>query len=287
MSDFFAPGKLLLSGEYSVLQGAKAIAVPTKMGQHLKASPNSKDDLHYAALDDKGLPWLNFLLSEAKSSEECLVRDILLSASKLSDLIGWSLETKLDFPREWGLGSSSTFIALIAEWSQKDVWPLFFNFLKGSGYDVAVALAKTAIEYQLSDAKKPQWKSVQIPDFFAETGLMYLGKKQNSAREVSRYLASDHPAKLVQEISQLSEDLLKLNDVQELETWMEEHERKTASLIGKPTIEESFRPIIEGKIKSLGAWGGDFVWLSRLDSADKLRTAGFNHIYTFKELVDH
>jgi len=287
MPNFFAPGKLLLSGEYSVLQGAKAIAVPTKMGQHLKVNPSASGDLHYTALDEKGLPWLDFQLSKAKGPEECLVRDLLMAAQSEEELKAWALETKLDFPRVWGLGSSSTFISLIAEWTQQDVWPLFFKFLKGSGYDVAVALAKTAIEYQLSDAKKPQWKSVQIPDFFGDTGLMYLGQKQNSAREVSRYLASEHPQKLVQEISRLSEDLLKLSDVQELEAWMEEHERKTASLIGKPTIEESFRPIIDGKIKSLGAWGGDFVWLSRLDSAEKLKSAGFNHIFRFKELVDH
>lgn len=287
MPEFFAPGKLLLSGEYSVLQGAKAIAVPTKMGQHLKVSLGPTDDIQYSALDEKGQAWLHFLLSEAKSKEECLVRDILLAATGKAELKGYSLETKLDFPREWGLGSSSTFISLIAEWTQREVWPLFFNFLKGSGYDVAVALAKTAIEYHLPETKKPQWKSVKIPDFFAETGLMYLGKKQNSALEVSRYLASEHPTNLVEEISRLSTELLNLNDIYELESWMEEHERKTAFLIGKPTIAESFRPLINGKIKSLGAWGGDFVWLSQLESVDKLKSAGYKHIYKFTELVDH
>ena len=32
---FYARGKLLLSGEYFVMDGAKALALPTQLGQHL------------------------------------------------------------------------------------------------------------------------------------------------------------------------------------------------------------------------------------------------------------
>ena len=36
MKEFHANGKLLLTGEYAVLDGAKAIGLPTKRGQSLQ-----------------------------------------------------------------------------------------------------------------------------------------------------------------------------------------------------------------------------------------------------------
>ena len=36
MQKFYSHGKLLITSEYAVLDGAKALAVPTKLGQSLK-----------------------------------------------------------------------------------------------------------------------------------------------------------------------------------------------------------------------------------------------------------
>ena len=43
-SSFFANGKLLLTSEYLVLDGAKAFAIPTKKGQSLHVEITEKND---------------------------------------------------------------------------------------------------------------------------------------------------------------------------------------------------------------------------------------------------
>lgn len=285
MQHFFAPGKLLLSGEYSVLQGAKAIAVPTKMGQHLKVSSVATDGARYRALDHLGNAWLDFDITSPSSKEEILVRDILLGASSADYLQKFKLETKLDFPREWGLGSSSTFITLIADWLQLDVWELFFKHLSGSGYDVAVAQAQKAIRYHLSAPQKPSWEEVQVPQFFSNTYFLYLGKKQNSAKEVARFLAEKRSSDLIQSISNLSDDLLEIKDMESLENWMVAHENMTAELIGLEPVPNRVLPNFGGKAKSLGAWGGDFLWLSRVENPNILKAAGFSSLIPFKEMI--
>lgn len=284
MQRFFAPGKLLLSGEYSVLQGAKAVSIPTRYGQHLQAEKHAGADLHYRALDDKGEAWLDFKLSEAKLPEEMLLKNILLSHADFSDLQGWKLESRLDFPREWGLGSSSTFISLIAKWLNTDVWPLFFEHLKGSGYDVAVAESQQEIIYELKSPKGPYWENAKLPDFFDSTYFVYLGQKQNSAAEVKRYLQNQHPKALIQSLSALSEQLLKLRSISDLEAWMLEHEKLTSMLIGRKPIPPQVLPEFGGVAKSLGAWGGDFLWLSKVEDPQVLIDKGFETIIPYKDM---
>jgi mevalonate kinase len=285
MQEFFAHGKLMLSGEYSVLQGAKAVAVPCKMGQHLKVSRIDSTDLKYRALDHQGKVWLDFNLSQASSAEEKLLAEILNSHAQADQLRGWQLETRLDFPREWGLGSSSSFISLIAKWLKQDVWPLFFTHLSGSGYDVAVAESGRPIIYQLLKPQQPSWEACELPKFFEQTYFLYLGQKQNSAQEVARFLKSERPQDLVQELSSLSEALLNLSGISDLEDWMQEHEKLTSELIGRKPVPASLLPEFGGLAKSLGAWGGDFLWLSKVDDFQALKSAGYHTLVPYSEMV--
>jgi mevalonate kinase len=286
MSSFFAPGKLLLSAEYSVLRGASAIAVPTKKGQWLETSSHALNHLQYTALDERHETWLNFNLSHVSKQEEQMVKDLLMAAFGTNPIPNLAVQTRLDFPRDWGLGSSSTFVSLIAQWAETDVWPLFFQHLKGSGYDVAVAEAKTSIKYQLLAPQKPIWEKIKVPPFFADTHLVYLGQKQNSALEVDRFLDQKEQLSVVEEISKLSHTLLQLRDIQDLEEWMISHEKLTSLLIGKDSVPLKVLPKLPGAAKSLGAWGGDFVWLSQLNNPSILEQAGFTTHFKFNELVD-
>lgn len=286
MSTFFAPGKLLLSAEYAVLQGAKAIAVPTFQGQHLSVQEIEGSKIRYTALDQSGKAWLDFNLGEAQNPEEKLVEGIIAANISLGDTKGLQLTSRLDFPREWGLGSSSTFISLLAQWLETDVWPLFFEHLKGSGYDVAVAQSKSCIQYELKAAQQPSWETVAIPEFFKDTGLLYLGQKQNSAKEVKRFLAQNQAPELVAQISKLSDRLLSLRDLNELEAWMGEHEELSAQLIGLEPVPPRVLPEFTGAAKSLGAWGGDFLWFSRMENKERFAAAGFDQVFPFSHLVD-
>ncbi len=57
------------------------------------------------------------------------------------------MNTHLDFPRDWGLGSSSTLINNVAQWAQVDPFDLHFKVSNGSGYDIACANEDSPIVY--------------------------------------------------------------------------------------------------------------------------------------------
>ena len=68
-----------------------------------------------------------------------------------------SFITQLSFPKNWGLGTSSTLIYLLAEWAGIDPFELQFQIFGGSGYDIACAGAKGPILYY-KEKRKPSIK---------------------------------------------------------------------------------------------------------------------------------
>jgi mevalonate kinase len=54
MQQFYAPGKLLITGEYAVLDGAWALALPTRLGQTLTVTPtqiqNNKPAVYWQSI---------------------------------------------------------------------------------------------------------------------------------------------------------------------------------------------------------------------------------------------
>ena len=54
---FYSNGKLLITGEYVVLDGAKALAVPTKFGQYLEVKPSEKKSIYWKSFDSNNQIW--------------------------------------------------------------------------------------------------------------------------------------------------------------------------------------------------------------------------------------
>ncbi len=292
---FYAPGKLLLSGEYAVLDGALAISCPSRKGQFLELFPTKDSStLKWHALTEDGQAWLQVILNEQgeilQSNDRAkaqLIRDLLLDAFEGELPVGQRAETRLNFKREWGLGSSSTLIALIANWAQKDAMNLFFKHLKGSGYDVATALENKAIQYQLKAHQKAVWKETCLPEVLQRSYFLYLGEKQISSTEVLRYSSLKRDPHLAQSISQLSEALLGISFEEELISWMAKHEELTGRLIQQESHREKRFPHLQGGFKSLGAWGGDFVWIMpKGDDLNYLRQEGYHEVFPFGELLN-
>ena len=57
MLRFYSHGKLLLTAEYVVLDGAKALALPTKYGQSLTVKTIEPLKLIWKSIDYKGVVW--------------------------------------------------------------------------------------------------------------------------------------------------------------------------------------------------------------------------------------
>ena len=47
MPSYYSHGKLLISSEYAVLDGAKALALPTKLGQRLEVTNRNTKNINW------------------------------------------------------------------------------------------------------------------------------------------------------------------------------------------------------------------------------------------------
>jgi mevalonate kinase len=287
LEKFHAHGKLLLSAEYFVLDGALALALPARRGQSLRISKegNGPPLLRWRSLDEQGHCWFeaafdcrHFELVAAQDAGIAeRLQQILREARQLNpvfllpgpgDVKLLTAETRLDFPRLWGLGTSSTLISLIAQWAGVDAYELQFRTFGGSGYDIACATAREPILYRL-DCGRPKVEAAGFhPPFSAQLHFIYLGKKQDSREGIARYRqwtadsgrqAADGLQAVIERISDLTRAMLEASNLDEFEDGLRRHEVLVAATIGLPRIKELHFSDFPGEVKSLGAWGGDFI----------------------------
>lgn len=300
---YYAHGKLLLSGEYAVLDGALAWAVPTKYGQWLEIFPDQQGMMVWQALDHEHIPWFEATL---KLSDLTVVQyndegfatrlsEVLQAVRKqnpdfLKTKEGIKVVTRLEFPQDWGLGSSSTLVSLIAEWAGVDAFKLLADSFGGSGYDIACAKSKTPILFNLLQGN-PIWEAVKhTPPFKDHIYFLYLGKKQNSREGIARYkkLEIDY-GKLVTEITLCTITMQAAQQVDTLQQSMEWHENLISNALQLNKVKDRLFPDFNGAIKSLGAWGGDFVMVvSAQNTAEVMayfEAKGYHTILTWDELV--
>ena len=300
MKTFRANGKLLISGEYTILDGSLSLALPTKRGQVLHYKEVDHDILHWRSLDIKGETWFeaHFIGAELRivdSSDERkaeTLKEILLCAAGLSDTgdgLRGEVTTALEFPTDWGLGSSSTLLCCVAQCFGIDPMQLHFKVSNGSGYDVACGMTDSPITYQLSDGlaevKQIQWK----PAFTASLFFVYLNTKQKSSSEVNKYQdrkSSIDLAAIVEEISALTRTMMNAASLDVFNEALDKHEEIMSVVLGYPTAKQLHFSDYKGAIKSLGAWGGDFI-LATGDAEDRMYFVdkGFSEIQEFESLI--
>ena len=156
MSRFRSSGKLLLSGEYWVLHGAEALAIATEKGQTLHYE-EADCELHWVAKDHEGSVWM-----DCAANQDPYLARILSAAQKLNGNLPHRgrVSTQLEFNRNWGWGSSSSLLDLIAQWTGLDPMELHFETSEGSGFDVACARACGAIAYKKTGPRSAVWNNV-------------------------------------------------------------------------------------------------------------------------------
>ena len=275
-TSFYSNGKLLLTGEYAILDGAKGLALPTKFGQYLSLTHSDSENFIWNSLDENDAVWFSSEFSKNRletihtSDPEVAHRlsQILVAAKKLNPLFSPTtdevndVETKVTFPRDWGLGTSSTLIYLLAKWADVDPFQLQFATFGGSGYDIACAGAAGPILYKKENGAASFEPCVFAPPFVSQLYFVFLGKKQNSREGIQQYRTETKKGKAagrVAEISDLTGQFLKENTLTGFEKLIVEHEELVGSVIGALRAKTLYFNDYWGQIKSLGAWGGDFV----------------------------
>lgn len=296
---FYSHGKLLISSEYVILDGAESLAVPTLKGQNLKVfeEVGSRRRIYWKSLNHRDETWFecyldhNFnILTTTDSAVAATLQKWLLTAANLNPM--WLIDTgdiqvitQLEFPENWGLGSSSTLLSCIARWAEVDPYHLLWEAFSGSGYDIACATADKPIIYQLQQASPKAQPVDWNPKFKDDIYFIHLDKKQRSAKEVVRYRELDINRKeAVQWFSKHNRKLLQLDTLEGFEEWCTEHENQLSNLLQLQSAREKFADF-NGAVKSLGAWGGDFILAAGQEAPDYFKRKGLHTVLNYREMV--
>jgi mevalonate kinase len=309
MSLYQSHGKFLLTGEYLVLKGALALALPLKLGQTLSVETCHGASLQWDAYKTDS-PWFSVTLNP-KTLEIVDCND-QAKAEKLSQILKavkqlnpkafesnrLKFTTHLDFDPNWGLGSSSTLIANLARWANVNPYELLKLTFGGSGYDIACATAEGPIYYQVKtevpepvEGPTPKVENVDFnPPFAEHLFFIYQGQKQSSSKEIKAFLGKANPADLqndIEAISDISRAVPKCQSLDEFAMLMQCHERIIARCIGQEPVQKRF-PDFEGVLKSLGAWGGDFILAATVWDKSQVeayfKKKGLEVVFGYKEL---
>lgn len=312
-------GKFLLTGEYLVLKGALALALPLKFGQSLAVETldSNENRLSWIAYRPDG-KWFSVTLNRdnlvnfsTNDPDKALRLSEILQAVKQLNPKAFEgndlrFTTRLDFDPNWGLGSSSTLIASLARWANVNPYELLKLTFGGSGYDIACASAEGPIYYQLAgldgfvprnDAKQEPKLTPLVdpvvfnPPFADHLFFVYQGQKQSSSKEIKAFLAKVHPDDLqkdIEAVSEISRAVPKCQNIGEFSMLMQCHERIIARCLCQEPVQKRF-PDFEGTLKSLGAWGGDFILAATEWDESQVnayfKKKGLEVIFGYKDIV--
>ena len=298
---FYSNGKLLITGEYLVLDGAKSLALPTKFGQYLKVNSGDLSQIHWTSFDFDNSIWfeetisfgeiINFKVSDNLTQRETLIKILheahLLNADFLKSSLGYSISTVLTFPKLWGLGTSSTLINNIAQWLQIDAFTLLKNSFGGSGYDIACAQNNTPILYQLENGLPIVENENFSPEFTDSIYFVYLNKKQSSKTAIENYYKNKKNLDdKFPKLNEITSAVLNSNSLEEFCDLLDKHEKVMSEILKLPTVKKNSFPDFDGSIKSLGAWGGDFVMaVSKDNPTAYFENKGYKTIVNYKDMI--
>ncbi|MBU2060610.1 MAG: GHMP kinase [Bacteroidetes bacterium] len=298
---FYSNGKLLITGEYLVLDGAKAFALPTKFGQNLIVEDCRSNEIIWTSYDNDESIWFKdtFTFTEIinQSSNENSIRATLLkilqqayllNPTYLQDGRGYAVTTSLTFPTDWGLGTSSTLINNIAQWLEIDAFELLKTSFGGSGYDIACAQNNAPITYKIAQDKISVEQVSFEPHFTNCIYFVYLNQKQNSKTAIAKYKENKNKifSTDIEAVNNLTTAALTASNSTQFAAVMHTHERIMSQLLETTTIQEDLFSDFQGQIKSLGAWGGDFVMvIANQNPKEYFAAKGYNTFLTFAEMI--
>ncbi|NML69407.1 30S ribosomal protein S6 [Chryseobacterium sp. RP-3-3] len=300
MSGIFSPGKLMLTSEYFAIDGALVLAVPTKLGQEFffEENDDEKSLIFWKAYHQNKL-WLEAVIdyqnwqvleTNIPSGAEFILKTLKnvqqLSQIKFKNNFTYHLKTNLQFPSDYGLGSSSTLMNNLAEWAAVDPFHLNSISLGGSGYDIAVAKEKSAILFR-SKPEISYEKADFNPVFKNELIFIHLNQKQDSREGINFYKSKPKSQILVDEFSDITKKVLLCSELENFSELMMIHEQKISKFLEIPTVKEKFFTDCPVFVKSLGAWGGDFVMSAKFDGyKDYFWGKGFNTVFQWSDIIN-
>jgi mevalonate kinase len=201
----------------------------------------------------------------------------------------YKVDHYLEFPMEWGLGSSSTLIHNMASWADVSPYHLYFDIEEGSGYDVAAAGAEGPILYTLGDGTIDLEEVDFAPKFIDKLFFLPLGKKVKSKEALQSVKTKKPDKRTIEQATELTKRLLSISSLEAFEAWIKEHEELIKVFTGLDKIKDQLFPDYPGEIKSLGAWGGDMVLVTAKSGQKAAETyfqsKGYEKLIAYQDLI--
>jgi mevalonate kinase len=302
IQNFYAHGKLLISGEYLVLRGAKALAIPLKYGQSLQIiASDGKPQLIWKA-NYPGKKWFeaiyntsDFDLQETDNPELAQrLQNILKEARQLNPAFltqqaNITAISSLNFPPEWGIGSSSSLMANIGRWAKVDPFELNRRIFGGSGYDIAAALSDKPVIYHIANSQPISTSIDFTPSFSRNLYFVYQNRKQNSKIAVQNFANISVSQTTIDIISVITLKMATTESFDEFMSLMKNHELLLTGVLQQIPVQLYRFPDFDGSIKSMGAWGGDYLLAASVQGSeyvtDYFKNEGFETVFGWDEMV--
>ena len=283
------------------MDGAKAFALPTKYGQCLFVEELSNLDniINWKAFNFDDSLWFETMfslsnldiISTSNKKLSASLQQVLLQVKTLNpDFFltnkGYNVKTKLDYPQQWGLGSSSTLIDLLSQWIDVDPYKLNALTFKTSGYDIACAHHQGPILF--TNQPSIEVKELQLDwDFKNQLFFVYLNQKQDTQAVVgNHYKNKPKDFKLINDLSEMVLEATKVKNITDLELILDVYQQRLSDFMQIPQAKDLYFPDYKGTVKSLGAWGGDFVLVTYKKGMEEyFKSKGFETIIPFTDMV--
>lgn len=293
----------MISGEYLVMHGAVAFAIPVRFGQTLEVLDSDTENVLTWQTYVQNIPWFNAdyelpglrIINHNDSKSAAFVQEVLLAAQRvnphfLNGSDGFQAKSMIDFNMQWGLGSSSSLISNIAYWAGIDPFMHHEKVSNGSGYDVACARSNKPILYKNSNSNRQVFAIDFQPTFLENLYFIYLGQKKDSQADVKLFKNDKRDFSCeVNQISEISRKMVSCNNCEDFGKLMRDHEDVMVSVLGRPSLKDTIFNDFGGAIKSLGAWGGDFamaLWPNGSNElARYLGTKNLDVYFSYNEMI--
>lgn len=302
----FSRGKVMLAGEYFVLMGSKAIALPLQFGQHLEATfveSGPHEVLWKTFQGESQIMEFNFSMADITQRKynpegnRGYVLKLLRAARRANPEFLSSegltiVETRIDTALKNGLGMSSSLISNLGYLANVDPFRLNRMVSKGSGYDVAAARASGSIVYQ-KGCSEPVIQQIDLPSqISSQLFLVHLNKKENTDTSISLYLRLlRNKRKAFVEMNTIIDAMLMSREIKEFGLLMEKHDAFLSKVLNRKSVKELYFDDFEGWIKSSGAWGGDYILAATEAGESDVKAyfgeKGFKSVYKLDQLTYH
>ena len=158
----------------------------------------------------------------------------------------------------------------------------------GSGYDIACAQNNDAITYQRNGIH-PVVKQIDFNPYFKnELFFVYLNQKQDSKEGIKMYrsLAIDKQ-QYIDEVNGLTNKMIASKNIEEFAEVLTAHETFLGNILRVKPVKEKLFSDFTGAVKSLGAWGGDFVLVTGTEKEvkDYFLNKNYSTIISYNDMI--